>query len=48
MIYTLFFIGSGLSWQSLKQVGFRPILLGIILWIIISVISAITILHIGF
>lgn len=48
MIYTLFLIGSGLSWNSLKQVGFRPILLGIILWIIISVVSAITILYIGF
>ncbi len=48
MIYTLFLIGSGLSWNSLKQMGFRPILLGIILWIIISVVSAITILYIGF
>jgi uncharacterized integral membrane protein (TIGR00698 family) len=48
MIYTLFLIGSGLSWQSLKQVGFRPILLGIILWIIISIVSAVTILYIGF
>lgn len=48
MIYTLFLIGSGLSWQSLKQVGFRPILLGVILWVVISVVSAITILYIGF
>ncbi len=48
MIYTLFLIGSGLSWASLKQVGFRPILLGVILWVVISVVSAITILHIGF
>ncbi len=48
MIYTLFLIGSGLSWDSLKQVGFRPILLGIILWIIISVLSATVILWIGF
>ena len=48
MIYTLFLIGSGLSWQSLKQVGLRPILLGVILWVVISVVSAITILYIGF
>lgn len=48
MIYTLFLIGSGLSWQSLKQVGFRPILLGVILWVVISIVSAITILYIGF
>ena len=48
MIYTLFLIGSGLSWESLKQVGFKPILLGILLWIIISVVSALTIIYIGF
>ncbi len=48
MIYTLFLIGSGLSWESLKQVGARPILLGVILWVVISVVSAITILNIGF
>lgn len=48
MIYTLFLIGSGLSWQSLREVGIRPILLGIILWIAISILSATTILTIGF
>lgn len=44
MIYTLFLIGSGMSRESIKEVGFRPILLGIILWIIISVLSATVIL----
>lgn len=48
MIYTLFLIGTGLSWESIKEVGFRPILLGIILWIVISVLSAAVILSIGF
>lgn len=48
MVYTLFLIGSGLSWQSLREVGIRPILLGVILWIVISVVSAATILTIGF
>lgn len=48
MIYTLFLIGSGLTWDSLKQVGFRPILLGIILWLVISVVSATAIIYIGF
>lgn len=43
MIYTLFLIGTGLSWSSIKSVGFRPILLGVIIWIIISVISAVAI-----
>ena len=44
MIYTLFLIGSGLSWASLKQVGARPILLGVILWVVISMVSAIVIM----
>lgn len=33
---TLFLIGSGLSKQVIKSVGFRPILQGVILWIAIS------------
>lgn len=48
MIYTLFLIGSGLSWASLKEVGLKPILLGIILWVVISIVSAVTILWLGF
>lgn len=48
MIYTLFLIGSGMSWSSLKEVGAKPVLLGVILWIVISVVSACTILWIGF
>ncbi len=40
MIYTLFLIGSGMSRESIKEVGFKPILLGIILWIVISILSA--------
>jgi uncharacterized integral membrane protein (TIGR00698 family) len=34
---TLFLIGAGLTRQSLARVGIRPLLLGIALWIIISV-----------
>lgn len=44
MLFTLFLIGSGLSKETIKQVGFKPILLGIILWICISVLSASVIL----
>ena len=40
MLFTLFLIGAGLSKETIKQVGFKPILLGIILWICISVLSA--------
>lgn len=36
---TLFLIGSGLSMKVISSVGFKPLLLGIILWICISVTS---------
>lgn len=36
---TLFLIGAGMSRQSLRTVGARPLLLGVLLWIVISVVS---------
>jgi len=33
---TLFLIGTGLSVQTLKQVGIRPMLQGIVLWVIVA------------
>jgi len=36
LVMTLFLIGAGLTRQVLKQVGVRPLLLGIILWIIVG------------
>ena len=36
---TLFFIGAGLSRTVLKQVGVRPLLQGVLLWILISLVS---------
>ncbi|OUL56770.1 hypothetical protein B1199_15460 [Pseudoalteromonas ulvae] len=36
LIMTLFLIGSGMSLQTLKQVGPKPFLMAIILWIIVS------------
>lgn len=44
MLFTLFLIGAGLSKDVIRQVGFRPIVLGVVLWICISVLSAFTIL----
>lgn len=41
----LFLIGSGLSVQALKSVGWRPLLQGIVLWIAISTVSLWIILH---
>jgi len=42
---TLFLIGSGLTAASLKAVGIKPFLLGVILWILISVCSLIVIMN---
>ena len=33
---TLYLIGSGISIATLKKVGHRPLLLGVILWVLIS------------
>jgi uncharacterized membrane protein YadS len=34
---TLFLIGTGISVATIKQVGHRPLLQGIILWLLVSV-----------
>lgn len=36
---TLFFIGAGLSRSTIKSVGVKPLVLGIVLWLFIAVIS---------
>jgi uncharacterized integral membrane protein (TIGR00698 family) len=36
---TLFLIGSALSRKSLAKVGFRPLILGITLWVLISIVG---------
>ena len=36
---TLFLIGTGLSLDSLKKTGIKPVLLGVILWVLISVVT---------
>lgn len=41
---TLFFIGAGLSKSVLRSVGIKPLIFGILLWIIISVVSLIVLL----
>lgn len=42
---TLFLIGCGLSRKMWKAVGVRPLLQGVILWIVISVATLVSILH---
>jgi uncharacterized membrane protein YadS len=34
---TLFLIGSGISMATIKQVGHRPLLQGVILWLMVSI-----------
>ena len=36
LTFTLFLIGAGLSGKTIEQVGFRPILQGVALWLLIS------------
>jgi uncharacterized integral membrane protein (TIGR00698 family) len=36
---TLYMIGSGISRPMLKQVGMRPLVLGLVLWILVAVVS---------
>ncbi len=39
LVVTLFLIGSNLSLKALKTTGFKPILLGVGLWVVISITS---------
>ena len=39
LVLTLFLIGAGLSVKRIKEVGWKPLLLGIILWFVISIVS---------
>lgn len=39
LVVTLFLIGSGLSVKTLKQVGWKPVVQGVMLWIIIGTLS---------
>jgi uncharacterized integral membrane protein (TIGR00698 family) len=45
---TLFLIGAGLNLETIKAVGIKPFLQGIILWIFISVLSLIALIFLGF
>lgn len=41
----LFFIGAGLSFQNLKNIGLKPLLLGLFLWILISCTSLFSVIE---
>lgn len=43
LVITLFLIGAGLSVEKIKSVGWRPIVQGLVLWFLISIISLVVI-----
>ncbi|MFI3278786.1 MAG: putative sulfate exporter family transporter [Rikenellaceae bacterium] len=43
LVVTLFLIGSSLSVRSMREVGAKPLLLGVILWIVVSIMSLLAI-----
>ena len=45
LVVTLFLIGAGLSVEKIKSVGWKPLILGIILWITVSILSLLVIMH---
>lgn len=47
MTLTLFLIGSSLSIQTLRNVGFGPLLQGVILWIIIGSVALLSVLYLA-
>ena len=47
LVVTLFLIGAGLSVEKIKSVGWKPLILGIVLWVIVSVLSLVAVVNIG-
>jgi len=46
LVLTLFLIGAGLSIKRIKEVGWQPLVLGIVLWFVISLVSLLVIKNI--
>ena len=44
MTVTLFLIGAGLTRATLRQIGLRPLVAAVILWILVSTLSLLAIL----
>ena len=36
LVATLFLVGAGVSREAIKQVGARPVVLGVVLWLIVA------------
>lgn len=46
LVLTLFLIGAGFTRASVRAVGYRPMVMGVTLWILISVVSLVVILNV--
>ena len=45
MVVTLFLIGASLSLSTVRQVGVKPLILAVVLWIVISISSLVVVLN---
>jgi len=45
LVLTLFLIGTGLSRDAIRKVGFRPMLQGVLLWLVVSIVSLAAVTH---
>jgi uncharacterized membrane protein YadS len=45
LIATLFLIGSGINRQTLRRVGARPLIQGVVLWVIVASVSLLAIMR---
>ncbi len=45
LVVTLFLIGAGLSVEKIKSVGWKPLILGVALWVVVSIMSIIVIMN---
>lgn len=45
LILTLFLVGAGLTFTSIKESGAKPMILGVSLWVIISIVSLVYIMY---
>jgi uncharacterized membrane protein YadS len=45
VVVTLFLIGAALSKEALKSVGVKPFIQGLVLWIVITIVSLVTIVN---
>ncbi len=43
LVITLFFIGLNINLKSIKEMGFRPAILGVVLWVFVLIFSAVAI-----